>query len=84
MGATAFFNPAQTFYSPKGIEGPIGGVGIEPAPDTPPADKPRTRTAAQRRRHRRRVQRLRARRRRQAPRRHHARAVNRSGIAQAS
>lgn len=76
MGSTAFFNPTQTFYSPKGVEGPNGEVDS-------PANGP-TRTPAERRRRRRHVHRLRARRRRQVHRRHHARPVNRSGVTQNS
>ena len=79
MGATAFFNPTDTFYSSKGFQGPAAAGG---GTQTPPADTPAAgRTAAERRRHRRHVQRLRARRQRLAKaKKHHGHAVKqRSG-----
>jgi hypothetical protein len=96
MGASGFFNPAETFYSSKGVSGPTGSGGgsVTPPADTPAADAPSGRTAAERRRHRRHMQRLRARRQHQAAARkkHHrqvnrsgaSRAVNRSGVSQSS
>jgi len=93
MGATQFFTPTQTFYSSKGISGPIQSVQT-PAPPAETSSTPTVGTsssggAADRRRHRRHVQRLRARRRRTTThaghlRRHARPTVSRSGITQTS
>ncbi len=77
MGLSGFFNPVDTFYSSKGIQGPTG-TGAGTTGSSGSTDAPAT-TAAERRRHRRQVQRLRARRRRQTHRRHHAHKAARSG-----
>jgi hypothetical protein len=80
MGAKPFFNPTDTFYSSKGVQGPTGtDTGSTGTTDAPSTSGTPARTAAERRRHRRQMQRLRARRRRQAHRKHHAHKVNRAG-----
>jgi hypothetical protein len=88
MGSLGFFNPSDTFFSSKGVEGPTGtdtnGTSGQTAGSSGSTSGTPTTTAAQRRRHRRRVHRLRARRRRIAARKHHANQMPRAGTGKAA